>query len=170
MTTLDWIILAYIALAVINGFRSGLIHMIGSIIGVVVGVALAGRWYDPVGSWLGAFVFSDPLIAQVVGFSVLMLIFNRLFGLAFVLLNKVIRIINIIPGVSGLNRLAGAGLGFVEAVLIAGVTLYLATKFNVSPGWSEALEQSVLRPMLVGIAQIVVPLLPNAIKSVQSIL
>lgn len=170
MNTLDIVILVYLGLTVLNGLRSGLIHMLGSLVGVIVGVALAGRWYEGLGQWLGAFVFSDPLIAQVAGFAILMLVFNRLFGLAFVLLNKIIRIINIIPGVSGLNKLAGGGLGLLEGVLVSGVVLYLATKFNVSPQWKEALDQSVLRPILVGVAQLVVPLLPGALKSVQSII
>ncbi len=169
MTTLDWIILAYIAIAVFNGFRSGLIHMVGALVGTIFSVALAGRWYEGLGSWLGALVFTNDLVAKVAAFVLLLTMFNRLFGLGFMLVNKVVNIVKLIPGISGLNRLGGGVLGLLEGVLVLGLTLYVATKFDVGEGWTNGLAESKLLPLFTGIAQIVVPLLPGAIKSVQSV-
>lgn len=170
MTTLDWILLIFLGLFTLNGFRSGLIHMVGALVGTIFSVALAGRWYEGLGSWLGALVFTNDLVAKVVAFAILLVLINRLFGLAFMLLNKVVKIFSIIPGISGLNRLGGGVLGFVEGALVLGVILYFATKFDVGEGWKNGLSQSTVLPILTGIAQIVIPLLPGAIKSVQSVI
>lgn len=170
MTLLDIILIVVLAGFVFYGFKSGLIQMLGSLVGLVLGVALASRWLDPFSNWLASSFHWNILVAKLVGFGLLLTLLNRAIGIAFWMVYKIFNILKIIPGVGALNHLGGAIVGFIEGVLTIGITLYLATKFNVSPSWVSTLKASALLPMFTGVAQIVVPLLPGALKSAQSVL
>lgn len=170
MNLLDWIIIIYIAGSVLNGLKQGLVRMAGSIVGLVIGVVLAGQWYEVLGSWLSAFVFSNPMVADVVAFFLIVSLVTRAVGIVAAILDNVVKFVSIIPGIAAVNKLAGGALGLLEGVLIVGVTLYFAQKFDVGPAWRDTLVNSALVPFLTGVSQVVVPLLPGAVKSVQSIL
>ncbi len=170
MNTLDLWLLGLLGLFVLYGWRAGLIQMVGSFVGTILGVALAGRWYDGFSTWFAGTFQLDPLVAKVVSFAILLGLINRAIGLGFALAARALRIVNWIPGIAGMNRLGGVVLGFLEGVLSIGVTLYVATKFDVGTHWRATLDGSVLVPILTGISQVIVPLLPGALKSIQSIL
>jgi membrane protein required for colicin V production len=170
MTLLDIILIVVLAAFVLYGFKNGLIQMLGSLVGLVLGVFLASRWYEPFSSWLASSFNWNPLVAKLVGFAILMALLNRAIGIAFWAVYKIFNILKIIPGVGSLNHLGGAIVGFVEGMLTIGIVVYVATKFNVSPAWTETLKGSALVPVFNGVAQIVVPLLPGALKSAQSVL
>ncbi|MFH0829101.1 MAG: CvpA family protein [Candidatus Kerfeldbacteria bacterium] len=170
MILLDFILLIILGGFVLYGFRSGLIHMVGSLLGLVLGVYLAGRWYGSFSSWLSSAFHLNPLITQVFAFGLLVFLVNRLIGIAFWFAYKLLGVLRIIPGIGTINRLSGAILGFIEGLLTIGITLFVATKLNVSPAWTETLKNSALVPIFTGISQLVAPLLPGALKSAQSVL
>ncbi len=170
MTLLDVILIVILGGFVFYGFKNGLIQMLGSLVGLVLGVFLASRWYEPFSSWLASSFHWNILIARLVGFGLLLTLLNRAIGIAFWMVYKIFNILKIIPGVGAINHLGGAIVGFVEGLLTIGITLYLATKFNVSPAWTNTLKGSALLPFFTGVAQLVVPLLPGALKSAQSVL
>lgn len=164
MNTVDLWLLGILALFVLYGLRMGLIHMIGSFIGLILGVFVAGQWYEGFSTWVAGFFSIDPLVAQVLGFGILMTLFNRLVGLIFTVADKLFRIVRLIPGIGAVDRLGGTALGLFEGLLTIGVTLYLATKLNLP--WSAALEQSALAPFFLVAAKAVLPLVPQALRAV----
>lgn len=170
MNTLDLWLLGLLAAFVVYGWRSGLVHMVGSLVGSVLGVILASRWYEGVSTWIAAFFGTNPLVAKVFAFGIVLALANRAVGLAFSLVGRVIDIIKIIPGIAGFNRLGGVVLGLAEGALTIGLTLFVATKFDVSPAWRDGLAASHVAPILIGVAQLVVPLMPAALKYAQSVL
>lgn len=170
MTILDWILVGYLGLSALNGLKAGFVQMVGSIVGLVAGVVLATRWYEPVGAWLGGFVFSNVLVAKVVAFFLVLVVVTRAVGLIFYLIDRVVKIASIIPGIAAINRLGGLALGVVEGVLILAATLWVATRFDISPQWASGLSSSALTPILTGISNVLMPLLPQALKAAQSVL
>ncbi|MBI4426718.1 MAG: CvpA family protein [Candidatus Kerfeldbacteria bacterium] len=168
MITIDYWLLGLLAAFVLYGLRLGLIHMLGSFLGLILGVFVAGQWYQGFSTWVAGFFSLDPLVAQVLGFGMLTALFNRLVGLLFTVADKLFRIVRLIPGLGTIDRLGGAALGLFEGLITIGVTLYLATKLNLP--WSAALEQSAVVPFFLVAAQAALPLLPQALKSVQSII
>lgn len=170
MTVLDWVILGYLGLSILNGLKAGLVQMVGSFVGLILGVILARQWYEPVGGWLGGLVFTNELVANVVGFFLVLVVVTRATGLAFFVIDKVVKIVSIIPGIAAFNRLGGAVLGLIEGLLLVGATLWVATRFNVSDAWAAGLSSSQLTPLLTGLSQVFAPLFPEVLKAAQSVL
>ncbi|MGE5396397.1 MAG: CvpA family protein [Chitinophagales bacterium] len=52
LDTLDWLLLAVLILAAINGFRKGLIKSIGGVFSLVVGIWCAVQWWQPITQYL----------------------------------------------------------------------------------------------------------------------
>ena len=52
MNWLDIVLIAVLALATFLGFRRGIIAMVFPIVGLIIGVVLAGHYYGTVGGWL----------------------------------------------------------------------------------------------------------------------
>lgn len=170
MILLDFILLIILGGFVLYGFKSGLAHMIGSLIGIVLGVYLAGKWYSSFSSWFSGTFHLNPLITQTFSFGLFVFLINRLIGVVFWIAYKLLGMFRIIPGVGMVNRLGGVILGFIEGLLTIGITLFVATKLNVSPAWADTLKNSALVPIFTGASQLVAPLLPGALKSAQSVL
>lgn len=170
MTTLDFVLLGFLALSLFYGFRMGLIHMAGTFLGMLVGVVLAGRWYEGVGQWLAPILGLNPLFANVVAFFLVMSLANRIVGLAFTIVDKALKLVKILPFIGTFDKLGGAILGLLEGIITLGLTLYLASKYDISPSWRDSLSQSVIVPILIGVSQIIVPLLPQALKQIQSVI
>jgi uncharacterized membrane protein required for colicin V production len=94
-----------------------------------------------------------------------------LVGLAFALLDKAFGIIAIVPFLKTINRLAGALLGFVEGGLVVGLSLYVVARYVPEGVWMAAkLHESQLAPFLLKFAGIIIPLLPEVMRRLQSIL
>lgn len=170
MNILDLILLVILGAFTLYGFRIGIVQMLGSLVGLVLGVYLAGRWYAPFSSWLVTAFNVNPFIAQVFGFAILLTLLNRVIGIAFWIAYRIFNILKILPGVGTINHLGGAVVGFVEGFLTIGITLFLATRFNVSPTWVDTLKHSALVPVFTSVAGLIVPLLPGVLKSAQSVL
>lgn len=168
MALFDLILLIIVLGFVLAGFWFGVIQAFGAVIGLVFGAYLAGQLYEP---WAQTFqwVFLGNLnVARVVIFIVIFTVVNRLIGLVFWFLEKIFHIVAVIPFLKTINRLAGAVLGFVEGVVVVGAALYLTSKYQFPEWYTTALAESKFAPMLLAAAATVIPLLPDALKKLQS--
>jgi len=68
----DIVILVAIAVPAFQGLRKGLIGSLLSLVGIILGIFLAGQFYDTVGSWLG--FIDNPDIANVAGFVIILVL------------------------------------------------------------------------------------------------
>jgi len=163
MGTLDIILLIIFFGFVGAGFYFGLIHTLGAIIGVVVGVLAAGQFYDEFASFF-EFIMLKPSVAKIIAFIVIFLVVSRLIGYMVHMMDKGFKLARLIPFATMVNRLGGALLGFFEATLVLGVILYVATNFEISPYINQAIDDSVLAGLFMTIATILTPLIPEALK------
>jgi membrane protein required for colicin V production len=169
MTIFDVILLIAISGFVFFGLFFGLIHTLGSLVGLVAGTWLAGHYYETVAEST-KFMFGSQLnLSRIIIFIIIFTIANRLIGFLFYLIDKVFKIISIIPFLKTINRLLGAILGLVEGLLAVGLFLYVAAKYPISPWFTGVLEQSQVAPALAEVSKILTPLLPDALKQLQSI-
>jgi len=127
MTLFDLILLLILGGFVAYGLWFGLVHTLGVLVGTIAGAFLAARWYDDVASWLGFLFGGRENLAKVICFLILFIIINRLVGLIFWLVDKIFSFLKIIPFLSTINRLLGAVFGFLEGVLVLGLTLSCGT-------------------------------------------
>ncbi len=170
MSLFDLILLIILGGFVLYGLWFGLIHSLGILIGTIAGAFLAARWYEPVADWTGFLFAGHQNLARVVCFLIIFIIINRLVGLIFWIIDKIFSIISVIPFLKTINRLAGAILGFLEGVLVLGLTLYIASRFPLDQWFSDALINSRVAHYLIIVANILKPLLPEILKQIKSII
>lgn len=168
MALFDIVLLLIVFGFVLFGFWFGVIQAFGAVVGLVLGGYLAGQWYDGWATALQPFFFGYGNAGRIIVFIAIFTIINRLVGVVFYLLERVFHIVSIVPFLKSINRLAGAALGLVEGLVVIGAALYLTSKYQFPEWYTTALAESKFAPMLVSTAQLVIPLLPDAVKRLQS--
>jgi len=170
MILFDLILLIILGGFVAYGLWFGLIHTLGVLVGTIAGAFLAARWYDDVASWLGFLFGGRENLAKVICFLILFIIINRLVGLVFWLVDKIFSFLKIIPFLSTINRLLGAVFGFLEGVLVLGLTLYLAERYPIGDWFMNYLADSKVADYFITVGKILMPLLPEVLKQIKAII
>jgi len=167
MTLFDVILLLILFGFMLFGLFFGLIHAIGSLIGLVLGVWIAGYYYVSAGHWFEPFM--DENWARIVAFIIIVVIINRIVGFLFYIAEVILKKVTSLPFIKGLNRLLGFFIGTVEGVLVIGVIIYVASKLSESFWLNQILQSSKLAPWFAKTASLLLPLIPEALKKLESI-
>lgn len=170
MSLFDLVLIAILGGFTLFGFWFGIFASLGSLVGTVVGVYLASRWYVAPSIWLAGVTGWSANFTNVVSFILVFLVVNRLIGFVFYLLDKVFSIITHLPVISGLNRLLGALLGFIEGVVALGITIYFISRFPLSPAFMAQVNASSVASWCARVASLLWPLVPQAIQVLQNAL
>lgn len=168
MPVVDIIFICIIAGFALFGLWFGFVHTLGSLIGTILGVYLASRYYEPAADWLIAITGWGENVGRVIVFIIAFLIINRLVGVVFWLIQRFTKIFTRLPIISSFDRLFGFLFGFLEGVLTIGVILYFIERFPLSDGVMGRIAGSVIAPYTVDVAALLIPFLPDAIRILQS--
>ena len=161
LQTLNLILAACVILFLVNGFFQGIIHMIGSFIGLVIGIGVASRTDTAAGAWLHAQTGWSQSVCVVIAFVIIIIVFTRVFGILLHVLEKAFNFMKI-PLIGLANRAAGGILGFFEGVFVVGATLII---INTLPfPIVTTLSGSSLAASLMSAASLLMPLLPKSIQ------
>ncbi len=142
------------------GFALGLIQVVGSLVGIVVGAWLANLWYPVLARALTPYVPWGKPVLENVAFVILFLLVNRLFGLAMYVVNRVLNLLKFIPFMKSLDRIGGGVLGLLEGVLLLGVVLEFASRLSPLPWVNALVGQSVVAPWMLSAVRLLAPILP----------
>lgn len=159
---MNWVdvgILVFVALTTFAGFMVGLIKAVLSLVGLIVGVILAGRFYAPLAELL-SFIKQESL-AQAVAFAIILV---AVLVAAVVLAWVLIRALSAI-NLGWINRVGGAVLGLFLGLLLCSAVLAMVVSFA---GGSESVSQSALAPFLLDRFPMVLAFLPGEFDSVRS--
>ncbi len=154
MTPLDWIIAAILLLAILQGLREGLIVAAISLVSLVAGVIVAGRYW-----WvaLGAVkVFVHTLwLAELISFFLVALL--TMVGLTLVarLLRRAVNAI----GLGWLDRLLGGAFGLLRGGLLVVLGFIIVAAFLPSVSWTKG---SRFAPFFLSAAQTITRCAPSA--------
>jgi membrane protein required for colicin V production len=159
MNWLDIVIIILIVVQVFMGLRSGIIKMLFTVAGVIIGVVLAGRFSDSLAGVLS--FISDPGIAKAVAFAVILIAVMIVATLAARLVKWAVSAVLM----GWIDHLGGAILGLFLGFVFCGAALTMWIKFL---GISDVLQQSVLAGFLLNGFPIVMGLLPSEFDSVRS--
>jgi len=168
MSLFDIILVGILAGFTLFGFWFGLVHTLGSLVGTLIATFLATRWYVAAAAWLSGITGWTGNFPKVLMFIVLFLIINRLVGFGFFLVDRALSFLTKLPFINGINRVAGAVLGFVEGFVVIGITLYFIIKFPLGAGFMSAMEGSTIAGYCVHAASVLLPLVPEAIKQLKN--
>ncbi len=159
MSWLDIVILVIIAIPTLIGLRTGIIKAILSLVGLVVGVILAGRFYAALAERL-TFIPQETL-AKVVAFVIIMGFVMIIAGV----LASVLKWISSIVMLGWVNRLGGAVLGLVLGAIFSSALLAIWVKFL---GIEGPIAESGLATLLLDRFPMVLALLPEEFNSIRS--
>jgi len=166
----DAILLLILAGFVFYGLFFGLVRAIGSLVGLLVGLWAASQYYLLFFNWAQSLFFGHDNLGKIVSFIIIFILVNRLIGFLFILLDKFLRLLSIIPFLKTINRLAGAVFGFLEGGLVLSLLLYVLTHYAWLEHWSgQFLDKSKLAPFLLGFTKVIAPLLPQLLEKITSI-
>jgi membrane protein required for colicin V production len=151
---------------VYNGISKGFIKLLGRIVALVLGIILTSHLYIPIYLFLNQFFSLNESIAKISIFILTYIILNRIINWLFVLIEKVYKLLSIIPFTKFINKLLGAILGLLEGLLILSIIVHLFKSFNL---FHQTIKDSLISPALLWFVEIILPILPSSIKFVQQI-
>ncbi|MFA4818548.1 MAG: CvpA family protein [Patescibacteria group bacterium] len=168
MTLLDLLLILTLFGFIWFGIWFGAIHMLGGLIGTVLGAYTAGQFTLPITLWLANSFGLGSLWIKLAVFILLFVITNRIVGFIFYLIDRIFKFVSVIPFLKTINRLAGAVFGLLEGMLVIGLTLYFASHLQLPLLFQMAIASSSVAAKLIGFAEILVPLLPDIIRQAKS--
>jgi membrane protein required for colicin V production len=151
---LDILLLVIIAITVIIGALRGFVRQIIGLLAVILGLILAIKYY-PYGKVVFTFLRNEVL-AQLFGFFLIFVIVLSVGWVINILLAKAVR-----GPFKSLNHFMGAGLGLIKGILICVVVVF---GFLVFPVNTRILEESILTPYCMEIADTAYDLIPQELK------
>ncbi|MFH1890573.1 MAG: CvpA family protein [Candidatus Kuenenbacteria bacterium] len=171
MTLLVDIILLIALLSIISScYQAGLIKTFGGLVGMVVGIVVAGQYFETFAGWLEPVFKSAENLNKIVSFAVIFIVVNAIIALVIFLLDSTFNFISFIPFLKTINKMGGAVLGFLAGLLILGIAIVLLDKFPFASYVQPYLESSRLVPIFARIANLIMPLFPEVIRKVQGAL
>jgi membrane protein required for colicin V production len=161
MNWLDIVVIVFLAISTITGLRKGLIKTIIPLVGIIIAVVLAGRFYGSVADWLSTWLHS-PSQANIAGFAIIFVAVVIASLIIASLLSKFLSLLLL----GWVDKLGGAILGLVMGGLVCGAILTIITKYNF-PGMEGTVHDSSLASFFVAHFNMVLPFLPSDFDSVR---
>lgn len=161
MNWLDIVIIVTMGIAALMGYRTGVIKGFLSIIGIIVGVVLAGQFGDTVGDKM-TFI-DNPNGATIAGYAV---VFGAVFIGALILASILRKLLDFIL-LGWVDNLGGAALGVGASAIVWTGAIAAAGSFPVG-FLNDAVEESSIAPDLADKVPFVLDLLPEEYSDVLS--
>jgi uncharacterized membrane protein required for colicin V production len=136
---IDIVVATLLVLLVVRGWVRGLLREAIDVGTLVVGAILALRLAPSAGEILQRVVGMSPSLARVVGGSLLFVAIWISASIAAMLIHRSIKVV---PGLSTLNRLGGAALGIVYAVVLVVIGITLMSAAPLPPAVANAFDRS----------------------------
>ncbi len=161
MTFADVFIFSFLSFYLAIGLAGGLIQSFGSLLGLFLGVSLAGRWYLNFAPYLFGIFVNNENLAKVMAFFLILFIATRLVGFVFYVIDKVFNLVTSWPFLKGINVLGGGILGIVEGVVTIGAFIFIVSHYSLGNHFDQALSGSLLAQPLLDVFQYFILLLPE---------
>jgi membrane protein required for colicin V production len=157
MRLADWMICALLMVNVVTAATQGFFSEALTTGGLIVGYVVAAWQYRSVAEWFERF-FTNPWLAEIVGFLLIFFAIVVLFGIAA----KVARWIMKEAGLSGFDRFLGGLLGLLKGGLMVAVILMGMTAFQPT---SRLLQSSSLAPYFLVVGRAAIWLAPTELRA-----
>jgi membrane protein required for colicin V production len=159
MNWLDIVIAIILVITLFVGLKTGLIKMVISFAGLILGIFLAGRYYHTLADKL-TFISSDTA-AEIVAYSIILIIVIIASTIIAWLLSKIVSAIML----GWINHLSGAILGLIIAGIFTGAILAIWAKYG---NGGTIISNSLLGRLLLDNFPLVLALLPGEFDTIKS--
>lgn len=168
---IDVVLLIILSGFVFYGLFFGFIRTIGSFMGLVIGAVIASRYYLAAYSLVDFLFMGFDNLGKVLVFIILFSFIHHIVGIGFLLLDRTFNILAFLPFLKSFNRLGGALLGAFIGSLAIGLVLYVASRYTILESlFGRWLINSELTPYFLSINNLLLPLLPEMLKVLQSLI
>ena len=151
MNWLDILLIVVLALVTFLGLRRGLISMVLPLVGIIIGVILAGQHYGTVGGWLP---IDNPEYAKWAAYAIIIVGVLIVAVILARILRRFIRLVLL----GWVDRAGGAILGLALGGLICAAILAACVQFGLGSG---VVEGSGIAKLLLDWLPAVLVLLPE---------
>ncbi len=152
MNWLDIVIIIGLIISLVSGIQQGLIKVLFTLVGGIIGVVLAGRYSDALAEKLS--FISDPGIAGIVAFVIIVLAALIVATILGIIVKKIVSAVLL----GWLDKLGGAVVGVVLGAITIGALLAMYIKYQ---GYNDVIFESALANFLLDKFGIVLGLLPS---------
>jgi membrane protein required for colicin V production len=128
----DWAIMLVMALAVLGGLTQGFFRSFCSLGGLLLGLAMAAWNYEHAAALVFPLVRSQR-VASAIGFLLIALVVMGLVSLVGKILSRAFHLM----GLGCLDKLAGAGFGFLQGALLVMLAILVTVAFFPKAQWLE---------------------------------
>lgn len=153
MNWLDMVIIIVLAISVVSGIKAGIIKVLFTLAGGIIGVVLAGRYSDGLAEKLS--FISDPGVAGIVAFVFIVLATVIVATIIAFIVKKIISLVLL----GWVDKLGGAVIGLISGAIIIGALLAMWLKYGTGGG--DVIIESALANFLLDKFGIVLGLLPS---------
>src|SRR5262245_11653847 len=143
MSTLDTAIVVVLVLSGALGIYWGFIRQVLSVVGLIAGLVLAGRYGGVIADWLSSYM-NSVMMTQAIGFILVLVAVSATASLLATLLRRFVGLLFL----GWLDHLIGGILGVVQGALACTTVLIVIAAFS-SETWLEALMASRIAPLLL---------------------
>jgi membrane protein required for colicin V production len=156
MEWVDWIILAVLVGAVLGGMAQGLFRTVCSLVGLILGIALACWNYARAAAVFKPIVRVDA-VADAIGFLLIAVVVMFVANVIGILLSRMFNWM----GLGCIDVLGGAIVGFVQGVLLVTICILVTVAFFPRTQW---LTQATLPKEFFGALHLSADVTPGELK------
>jgi membrane protein required for colicin V production len=159
MNWLDIVILVVVGIATFLGLKIGIIKAALSLAGVIAGVILAGRFYEPLAEKM-TFI-QQANVAEIVAFAIILIGVMLIAGILAAFLKKVVSVVML----GWVNHLGGGIFGFVLGAILSAALLAIWGKFF---DVADIISHSGIAAVLLDYFPAVLTMLPEEFDTIRS--
>ncbi|OGO00522.1 MAG: hypothetical protein A2Y59_01625 [Chloroflexi bacterium RBG_13_52_14] len=157
MNWFDAVLIVVLILSTLMGVWRGLIGMIFPLIGLILGIFVAGKYYEALGGWLP---IDNPEHAAWAAYAIIVIAFLIIFGILAFFVERFVHWTLL----GWVDRLLGGILGFVSGALFIAAALAACVKFEFGTSF---IQGSGIAQLLLDWFPVVLGLLPGEFDSVK---
>jgi uncharacterized membrane protein required for colicin V production len=164
--TVDAILLAFLALFLVEGLRRGLLREVLDLLGVGLAGALALRGYERAGGWVAERLSLSPALGHIAAFFGVFVAGLLAFAIASAFVERVLGIVVYHSPLSVANALGGASLGLAKGLVFAALLLRATTLLPLGAAVTDSIGQSRVGARIAGAFADVLPYLEDAFNQI----
>ncbi len=146
MILIDILVWAILLVFVVKGFMKGLVREVCSLVGLVMGIWAACKYYPSLSAALWHYIHLPHYVSATISFVLIFLII----GLLFYFLGHFLTVLFKFSLLGGINRVGGLIFGFLQGALVLSILLWLGTTKPMPVKLKSLLEKSsTARPFIL---------------------
>jgi membrane protein required for colicin V production len=158
MNWIDWLLIIFLLISVVNGFREGMVRIGIGIVALIAGFFLASWFGGMAAGTLLPFIHSKP-VASILGY---FLVFCGVLIAGALIASLIVRMLKLI-GLTWMDRLLGGAFGILRGFVVVSVVAMVVTA--LAPKWlPAAVHDSTIAPYVLRASSVLTALTPFDIR------